>query len=70
MKDTLKDVPVDDLITKATAARLRGVSRSTMHELIEKHNLTIIEIGEQPFVRRSEVQALPARTPKATKKRR
>jgi hypothetical protein len=52
---------VGDLITKAAAARLRGVARSTMSELILSHKLTVVMICDKPFVRQSEVLSLPRR---------
>lgn len=48
-----------DLITKATAARLRGVQRSSMHYLIKRYRLKVTMIDNVPFVSRAAVKALP-----------
>jgi len=47
---------LDDLITQAEAARLRGVSREAIYGLVSRGKLTVVEIGGQKFVRRSEVE--------------
>jgi excisionase family DNA binding protein len=48
---------LDDLITQAEAARLRGVSREAIYGLVARRKLKVIEIGGQKFVRRSEVES-------------
>ncbi len=45
-----------DLITQAEAARLRNVSREAIYGLVARGKLTVVEIGGQRFVRRSEVE--------------
>lgn len=47
---------LDDLITQAAAARLRGVSREAIYGLVARGKLSTVEIGGQKFVRRSEVE--------------
>lgn len=53
-----REVDIRDLITKATAARLRGISRPSFLELLERHNLSTYTIGGVEFVFRSEVLSL------------
>jgi excisionase family DNA binding protein len=48
---------LSDLITQAEAARLRGVSREAIYGLVARRKLSIVEIGGQKFVRRSEVES-------------
>jgi hypothetical protein len=45
----------DDLITQAEAARLRGVSRAAISDLVKRRKLKVKRIGGLPFVSRSEV---------------
>jgi hypothetical protein len=45
-----------DLVTQAEAARIRGVSREAIYGLVAREKLTVIEIGGQKFLRRSEVE--------------
>ncbi len=47
---------LEDLITQAEAARLRGVSREAIYGLVARRKLQVIEIGGQKFVRRSDVE--------------
>ncbi|MCG3143389.1 MAG: hypothetical protein HONDAALG_03360 [Gammaproteobacteria bacterium] len=46
---------LDDLITQAEAARLRGVSRSAINDLVKRGKLKVKKIGSLPFVSRKEV---------------
>ncbi len=48
---------LEDLITQAEAARLRGVSREAIYGLVARKKLEVIEIGGQKFVRRSDVES-------------
>jgi excisionase family DNA binding protein len=48
---------LDDLITQAEAARLRGVSREAIYGLVARGKLSVVEIGGQKFVRRSEIES-------------
>ncbi len=51
----MKDV--NDLITQAEAARIRGVSREAVYGLVARGKLTVVEIGGQKFLKRSEVES-------------
>jgi excisionase family DNA binding protein len=48
---------LDDLISQAEAARLRGVSRQAIRKLVEAGRFSVVAIGGRQFVRRSEVMA-------------
>ena len=45
-----------DLITQSEAARIRGVSREAIHGLVARGKLSVVEIGGQKFLKRSEVK--------------
>lgn len=49
---------VEDLITQTEAGRLRGVSRTTIHNYVKSGHLTSLKIGDKIFVFRSEVKRL------------
>jgi len=63
-----------DLITQAEAARIRGVSREAIYDLVARGKLKATEIGGQKFLRRSEVETykpeLGGRPPGARKQQR
>ena len=46
----------NDLITPAEAARMRGVTRSAITDLMRRGRLRIIEVGGRPFLSRAEVE--------------
>ena len=48
---------LDDLISQADAAKLRGVSRASINELVTRGRLKTIGIGGKVFLYRSEVEA-------------
>ena len=48
---------MDDWISQAEAARIRGVSKQAIAKLIGRKRLTAREIGGRMLVRRSEVEA-------------
>jgi excisionase family DNA binding protein len=48
---------LDDWISQAEAARLRGVSRQAIAKLIQRKRLAAREIAGRIVVRRSEVEA-------------
>ena len=48
---------LEDLVTQAEAARIRGVSREAIYGLVGRGKLRVVEIGGQKFVRRSEVES-------------
>ena len=62
---------LDDLISQADAAELRGVSRASINELVKRGRLRSVEIGGKVFLYRSEVIAFEpqsgGRPPKAEK---
>lgn len=45
-----------DLITQAEAARIRGVSREAIYDLVGRGKLTAVEIGGQKFLKRADVE--------------
>jgi hypothetical protein len=47
---------LDDLISQADAAGLRGVSRASINELVKRGRLKTVEIGGKIFLYRSEVE--------------
>jgi excisionase family DNA binding protein len=47
---------LDDLISQADAAELRGVSRASINELVKRGRLKTVEIGGKIFLYRSEVE--------------
>jgi excisionase family DNA binding protein len=52
--------PVSDAgewITKAEAARVRGVSRQAIAKLVKKRKLTTLEIAGHTLVKRADVEA-------------
>ncbi len=51
----MKTGDLKDLITQAEAARLRGVSREAIYDLVARGRLNVVEIGGKKFVSRSEV---------------
>lgn len=48
---------MEDLISQTEAARIRGVSRVAINNLIKRGRLRSVEIGGHIFVFRSEVEA-------------
>jgi excisionase family DNA binding protein len=46
-----------DLISQAEAARIRGVTRAAIRDLIRRQRLRSIEVGGRELVYRSEVEA-------------
>ena len=46
-----------DLISQADAAKLRGVSRASINELVTRGRLKTVEIGGKPYLYRAEVEA-------------
>ncbi len=58
----MKD-PMKDLITPADAARLRGVTRSAITDLVKRGRLRSVDVAGRPFLYRSEVEKF---TPEVT----
>lgn len=58
-----------DLISQAEAARLRGVTRAAIQDLVRRGRISSINVGGRALVRRSEIvnyeQGEPGRPPKA-----
>ena len=50
-------VDIDDLISQAEAAAIRGVSRASINELVKRGRLHSVQIGGKTFLYRSEVLA-------------
>lgn len=48
---------ISDLISQAEAARIRGVTRAAIRDLIRRERLRSITVGGREFVYRSEVEA-------------
>jgi excisionase family DNA binding protein len=48
---------IEDWISQAEAARIRGVSKQAIAKLIARNRLSAHEIGGRMLVRRSEVEA-------------
>ena len=69
----MKPTELSDLITQAEAARLRGVTREAIYDLVARGRLETIEIGGKKFVRRTHVlnfELLPAGRPVTKKEKR
>lgn len=47
--------PLEDWISQAEAARVRGISRQAIGRLIQRKRLRILVVGGTKFVSRSEV---------------
>ncbi|MCP9496903.1 MAG: helix-turn-helix domain-containing protein [Pyrinomonadaceae bacterium MAG19_C2-C3] len=56
-KSDQQTVDLDDLITQAEAARLRGVTRSAIQGLVQRGRLRSVEKFGRQLVYRSEVTA-------------
>jgi excisionase family DNA binding protein len=52
-----------DLISQAEAARLRGVSRAAIRDLIRRERLRSVSVGGRELVYRSEVEAFKREKP-------
>lgn len=55
MMDKKKPDLLDDYISQSEAARLRGVSRASINELVKRGRLTTFNIAGKVLVRRSEI---------------
>ncbi|MET0751861.1 MAG: helix-turn-helix domain-containing protein [Pyrinomonadaceae bacterium] len=47
----------EDLITKAQAAKLRGVSRTAIHDLVKRGKFKIFKIAGREFLSKKEVES-------------
>jgi excisionase family DNA binding protein len=52
-----------DLISQAEAARIRGVTRAAIRDLIRRQRLRSVEVGGRALVYRSEVESFEKETP-------
>ena len=52
-KSTLIDI--SDMITQTEAGKLRGVSRTTIHNFVLRKQLSFVLVGDKIFVTRREV---------------
>ena len=48
---------LSDLISQAEAARIRGVTRAAIRDLIRRKRLRSVEVGGRELVYRSEVES-------------
>jgi excisionase family DNA binding protein len=59
---------ISDLISQAEAARLRGVTRAAIQDLVRRGRIHSVEVGGRTLVYRSEVENYekgePGRPPK------
>jgi len=53
----VKRVTVDDLISLSEAARIRGVTRQAIDDLVKRGRLPVVEIAGKRFVRKQDVDA-------------
>ena len=54
---------LSDLISQAEAARIRGVSRAAIRDLIRRERLRSVSVGGRELVYRSEVEAFEKEKP-------
>jgi excisionase family DNA binding protein len=54
---------MSDLISQAEAARIRGVSRAAIRDLIRRERLSSVSVGGRELVYRSEVEAFEKEKP-------
>jgi excisionase family DNA binding protein len=54
---------MSDLISQAEAARIRGVSRAAIRDLIRRERLRSVSVGGRELVYRSEVEAFEKEKP-------
>lgn len=52
-----KGLDPDDLITRAQAAEMRGVSRAAISDLVRRGRLRTVEIAGRIFLSRHEVES-------------
>jgi excisionase family DNA binding protein len=57
---SVKPASIDDYISQAEAARIRGVSDQAIWDLVHRGKLTGYKIAGRTFVSRSEVEAFVA----------
>ncbi len=62
-KEKKGETGMSDLISQAEAARIRGVTRAAIRDLIRRGRLSSIEIGGRELVYRSEVESFVKEKP-------
>lgn len=62
-KSEAKANRVKNLISQAEAARIRGVTRAAIRDLIRRDRLVSVEVAGRLLVYRSEVESFEKRTP-------
>jgi excisionase family DNA binding protein len=62
-KEKKGEAGMSDLISQAEAARIRGVTRAAIRDLIRRGRLRSIEIGGRELVYRSEVESFVKEKP-------
>jgi predicted DNA-binding protein YlxM (UPF0122 family) len=71
-KQSKKTDPMADLISQAEAARLRGVTRAAISDLIKRDKIKSVEVAGRQLVFRSEILDFepgePGRPPRAKAK--
>lgn len=63
MKKKTELDPMKDLISQAEAARIRGVTRAAIRDLIRRGRLRSLELGGRELVYRSEVESFEKEKP-------
>ena len=64
MNKTVKDLGLlSDLISQAEAARIRGVTRAAIRDLIRRKRLRSVEVGGRELVYRREIETFEKNTP-------
>lgn len=53
----MKREEIADLISIAQAAKIRGVTIEAISDLIRRGRLTVVEIADKRFLKRSEVES-------------
>jgi excisionase family DNA binding protein len=60
MSRHLSDGAADEWISQAEAARIRGVSRQAIAELVKRQRLETLSIGGRLLVRRKQIEQFKA----------
>lgn len=62
-KEKKEEGRLSDLISQAEAARIRGVSRAAIRDLIRRERLRSVSVGGRELVYRNEVEAFEKEKP-------
>jgi len=57
---SVRDPEPDDWVTPAEAARMRGVSRQAIANLIGRGRFDVLRVGGRVFLRRADVESFSA----------